>query len=114
MRREVRCGRRYDAIVLDPPTFGRGAGGEMYKIERDLGETLGLVRELLSDAPLFVLFSSHTPGVSRVVAENILSQVFPSARVESGEMVLEGRGLPCPSGIYCRAVFVPVMRARYA
>ena len=105
MRREVRRGRRYDAIVLDPPTFGRGASGEMYKIERDLGATLGLVRELLSDAPLFVLFSSHTPGVSRVVAENILSQMFPSARVESGEMVLEGRGLPCPSGIYCRAVF---------
>ena len=105
MRREVRRGRRYDAIVLDPPTFGRGAGGEMYKIERDLGETLGLVLELLSDTPLFVLFSSHTPGVSRVVAENLLSQVFPSARVESGEMVLEGGGLPCPSGIYCRAVF---------
>ena len=105
MRREVRRGRRYDAIVLDPPTFGRGAGGEMYKIERDLGETLGLVLELLSDTPLFVLFSSHTPGVSRVVAENLLSQVFPSAQVESGEMVLEGGGLPCPSGIYCRAVF---------
>ncbi|MBO7684572.1 MAG: class I SAM-dependent methyltransferase [Kiritimatiellae bacterium] len=105
MRREVRRGRRYDAVVLDPPTFGRGAGGEMYKIERDLGETLALVRELLSDAPLFVLFSSHTPGVSRVVAENLLAQAFPSAQVESGEMLLEGGGMPCPSGIYCRAIF---------
>ena len=105
MRREVRRGRRYDAVVLDPPTFGRGAGGEMYKIERDLGETLGLVKELLSERPLFVLFSSHTPGLSRVVAENLLSQAFPSARVESGEMLLEGRGMKCPSGVYCRAVF---------
>ena len=105
MKREIRRGRRYDAIVLDPPTFGRGAGGEMYKIERDLGETLDLVKGLLSDSPLFVLFSSHTPGLSVRVAENILSQVFPKARIESGEMLLEGSSMPCPSGIYCRAVF---------
>ncbi len=105
MKREIRRGRAYDAIILDPPTFGRGAGGEMYKIERDLKDTLSLVRDLLSDRPLFVLFSSHTPGLSRIVAENVLSQLFPSARLESGEMLLEGRGLPCPSGIYCRAAW---------
>ena len=112
MKREIRRGRKYDAIILDPPTFGRGAGGEMYKIERDLKETLSLVRELLSDRPLFVLFSSHTPGLSQIVAENILSQLFPQARLESGEMLLEPRPsslishpLSCPSGIYCRAVF---------
>ena len=105
MKREIRRGRRYDAIVLDPPTFGRGAGGEMYKIERDLCETLDLVKSLLSDDPLFVLFSSHTPGLSVRVAENMLGQLFPSARIESGEMLLEGSSLPCPSGIYCRACF---------
>ena len=105
MKREIRRGRKYDAIVLDPPTFGRGAGGEMYKIERDLKETLSLVKDLLSDRPAFVLFSSHTPGLSEIVAKNILSQLFPSARLESGEMLLEGRRLQCPSGIYCRAVF---------
>ena len=105
MKREIRRGRRYDAIVLDPPTFGRGAGGEMYKIERDLGETLDLVKSLLSDRPLFVLFSSHTPGLSVHVAENVIGQLFPSARIESGEMLLEGSSLSCPSGIYCRAVF---------
>lgn len=105
MRREIRRGRRYEAVILDPPTFGRGAGGEMYKIERDLQETLGLVRDLLSDRPAFVLFSSHTPGLSEIVAKNVLGQVFPSASLESGEMLLEGRGLACPSGIYCRAVW---------
>ena len=113
MKREIRRGRKYDAIVLDPPTFGRGAGGEMYKIERDLKETLALVKDLLSDRPLFVLFSSHTPGLSQIVAENILRQLFPCARLESGEMLLEPgegpsgsqRSCPCPSGIYCRAVF---------
>ena len=103
MKRELRRGRRYDAIILDPPTFGRGAGGEMYKIERDLPETLGLVRELLSETPCFVLFSSHTPGLSCAVAENVLGQIFPAARLESGEMLLEGRALSCPSGIFCRA-----------
>ena len=105
MRREIRRGRKYEAIILDPPTFGRGAGGEMYKIERDLQETLGLVRDLLSDRPAFVLFSSHTPGLSEVVAQNILGQLFPSAKLETGEMLLEGASLPCPSGIYCRAVW---------
>jgi 23S rRNA (cytosine1962-C5)-methyltransferase len=65
------------------------------------------VRDLLSDDPAFVLFSSHTPGLSEIVARNILSQLFPSARLESGEMLLEGGSLACPSGIYCRAVFAP-------
>ncbi len=106
MKREIRRDRRYDAIILDPPTFGRGAGGEMYKIERDLKETLGLVKDLLSDNPLFVLFSSHTPGLSPIVAENILGQLWPSAALESGEMLLEGPSRPCPSGIFCRARFV--------
>ena len=110
MKREIRRGRKYDAIILDPPTFGRGAGGEMYKIERDLKDTLSLVRDLLSDHPRFVLFSSHTPGLSPIVAENILSQLFPQSRLESGEMLLEpgwgasaGHAMSCPSGIYCRA-----------
>jgi 23S rRNA (cytosine1962-C5)-methyltransferase len=103
LRREVRRGRRYDAVILDPPTFGRGANGELYKIERDLQETLGLVRDVLSDKPLFVLFSSHTPGLSCRVAENIIRQAFPGCRsVEAGEMLL---GTECPSGVYCRGVF---------
>lgn len=105
MRREIRRGRAYEAIILDPPTFGRGAGGEMYKIERDLKETLSLVKDLLAPNPLFVLFSSHTPGLSPIVAENILAQLWPQAQRESGEMLLEGAALSCPSGIYCRALF---------
>ena len=103
LRREVRRGRRYDAVILDPPTFGRGANGELYKIERDLQETLGLVRDVLSEQPLFVLFSSHTPGLSCRVAENVVRQAFPACRsVEAGEMLL---GTECPSGVYCRGVF---------
>ena len=105
MERETRRGRRYDAIVLDPPTFGRGANGEMYKIERDLKRTLSLAAGLLSERPAFVLFSSHTPGISCAVAANIIGQAFPAAKIEAGEMLLEGRSVPCPSGVYCRAVW---------
>lgn len=105
MKREIRRARRYDAIILDPPSFGRGAGGEMYKIERDLAETLFLVKSLLSEKPLFVLFSSHTPGLSPVVANNILSQLFPHANIETGEMLLQGASIECPSGVYGRVDF---------
>ena len=105
LRREARRARRYDAVIFYPPTFGRGANGETYKIERDLQETISLVRDVLSEKPLFVLFSSHTPGLSCRVAELIIAQAFPGAAVESGEMLLEGPSACCPSGIYCRAVF---------
>lgn len=105
MRREIRRDRHYDAIILDPPTFGRGANGETYKIERDLGDTLALVKDLLTQKPLFVLFSSHSPGLSITVAKNIMSQLFPNATIDAGEMLLEGRLMPCPSGIFCRVIF---------
>ena len=68
MRRELRRERRYDAIILDPPTFGRGAGGEMYRIERDLKTTLELARDLLSETPRFLKSTGssitfpHAPG----------------------------------------------------
>jgi 23S rRNA (cytosine1962-C5)-methyltransferase len=83
----------------------------MYKIERDLGKTLSLVKGVLSDNPLFVLFSSHTPGLSGIVASNIMSQAFAQASIETGEMLLEGRSLACPSGIYCRVLLDKACRA---
>ena len=108
LAREARRGREYDAVIFDPPTFGRGANGETYKIERDLKETISLVKGVLSKKPAFVLFSSHTPGLSPVVASHIMEQSFPSASsVESGEMLLEGAEgvFACPSGVYARAVW---------
>lgn len=105
--REVRRERRYDAVILDPPTFGRGQNNELYKIEKDLPETLRLCRELLSDAPLFMLLSAHTPGYTPVVLGNVLAQAVEGlgGGLESGEMVLsgaEGQVLPTPSGAYAR------------
>ena len=110
LQRETRRGRRYDAIILDPPTFGRGKSGEMYKIERDLPETLRLCRGLLSARPLFVLLSAHTPGLTPVVLSNLLSQALDGLHpeVESGEMLLTGAPdvLPLPSGAFARATFL--------
>jgi 23S rRNA (cytosine1962-C5)-methyltransferase len=105
--REVRRERRYDAVILDPPTFGRGQNNELYKIEKDLPETLRLCRELLSDAPLFMLLSAHTPGYTPVVLGNVLGQAVEGlgGGIESGEMVLsgaEGQVLPTPCGAYAR------------
>lgn len=105
--REARRERRYDAVILDPPTFGRGQNNELYKIEKDLPETLHLCRGLLSDEPLFMLLSAHTPGYTPVVLGNVLGQAADGlgGRTESGEMVLsgaDGRVLPTPCGAYAR------------
>jgi Predicted SAM-dependent methyltransferases len=62
LKREVRRGRKYDCVLLDPPSFGRGKRGELYKVEKNVQETLDLVRQVLSDTPLFVILTSHTPG----------------------------------------------------
>jgi len=105
MNRELRRGRAYDGIILDPPTYGRGGNGETYKIERDLPETLRLCRALLSDRPAFLLLSAHTPGHTPIVLENILSQALDGlgGAIETGEMCLAGEGaFPLPSGAYAR------------
>lgn len=106
LNREIRRGRRYDGIILDPPTYGRGGNGETYKIERDLTETLRLCRALLSDSPLFLLLSAHTPGHTPIVLGNVLTQALRGlgGTVTSGEMVLAGASdvFPLPSGAYAR------------
>lgn len=108
MNRELRRGKSYDGIILDPPTYGRGGNGETYKIERDLTETLRLCRELLSDQPLFLLLSAHTPGHTPIVLENILRQALRGlgGTFETGEMCLSGAEscFSLPSGAYVRWV----------
>ena len=98
--REIRRGRRYDAIMLDPPSFGRGKHGELYKIERDLLETLRDCAAVLSRKPIFVLLTSHTPGFSPGVLCNLLSETIGRGRTEGGEMFLTGGlgVLPLPNG----------------
>ena len=105
--REIRRGRTYDAVILDPPSYGRGANGEVWKLEDDLYPFLLSLRELLSDRPRFILLNSYTAGLSPASGAYALSAAFPEARVTSDEVGLPvtstGRALPC--GIAVRAEF---------
>lgn len=102
--REARRNSRYDAIILDPPSFGRGKSGEVYKIEKDILVTLGKCTRLLSNNPLFLLLSCHTPAFTPVVMNNLLKQAMNKHEgiIESGEMLLRGSKnvLPIPSGTF--------------
>lgn len=104
LTREIRRGSRYDAIMLDPPSFGRGKQGELYKIEKDLIATLKNVKAVLSDQPLFVLLTSHTPGFTPTVLSNLLHQVIGAGRMECGEMLLTGAAnvFAVPNGTWAR------------
>lgn len=104
LQREIRRGRRYDAVLLDPPSFGRGKGGELYKIEQALLDTLKLVKGVLSDCPCFVYLTSHTPGFSPIVLQNLIHQLMSDGDVECGEMLLTGAPAvyAVPSGNWAR------------
>ncbi len=90
LRREVKRGNQYDAVLLDPPSFGRGKKGELYKIEESLITTLDLVHQVLTADPSFVVLTSHTPGFSPIVLSNLLRQYSPGGTIECGEMLLTG------------------------
>lgn len=103
--REQRRGRLYHGIVLDPPTFGRGPSGELWKIEEHLVPLLEQCRALLAPTGrAFVLLSCHSPGFSPLVLENLLVSVLGTpSRMESAEMLVsETGGRPLPSGCHCR------------
>lgn len=103
LRREHKRGHFYDGIILDPPSFGRGAKGEVFKIEEHILELLDLVKSLLVEKPLFVLFSCHTPGFSPLVMKHLMGDMMRGKEgvIDVGEMVLEGLR-PLPSGTYAR------------
>lgn len=102
--REIRRGRRYDAIMLDPPSFGRGRRGEQYRLERDLTATLAECSVLLSDEPRLVLLTSHTRGMTETHLASLLEQALESGDVATGEMRLTGASdvRPVTDGIWAR------------
>jgi 23S rRNA (cytosine1962-C5)-methyltransferase len=108
IQREIRRGRRYDAIIMDPPSYGRGAKGEVWKLEDDLYSFCKLCTEILSDDPGFVLINSYTTGLSPAaltyIAESTFNSRFHTARAESRELAIksENSGLYLPAGASCR------------
>ncbi|MEA4862479.1 MAG: class I SAM-dependent methyltransferase [Victivallaceae bacterium] len=100
-RREVRRGNRYNLIALDPPSFGRGNKGQVWKIEDDLIKLLELCLELAEpEKPLKIVLSAHSPGFSALVMRNMLADVFGSGEFAGTEMtVTDSTGRENPSGV---------------
>ena len=104
--REARRGRRYDAIVMDPPTYGRGAAGEVWKLEEHLWPLLTECRALLSDRPLFLLINSYTTKLSPLVIGNLLTELMGKhgGNITVGELGLPSQrhAMVLPCGIFGR------------
>ncbi|MCD8285639.1 MAG: class I SAM-dependent methyltransferase [Clostridia bacterium] len=96
--REIRRGNHYDAIIMDPPSYGRGPGGEMWKIEQDLFPFVEECARLLSEEPLFVLINSYTTGLQPGVLDNILQLTLTKKGVK-GSICAYEVGLPTEEGI---------------
>ena len=98
VEREIRRGKTYDAIIMDPPSYGRGPSGEVWKLEDEL---FGLVKncaKILSDTPLFFLINSYTTGLQPAVLTKIMGRALPKGHIDSQELVLPvtaGGVLPC-------------------
>ena len=107
VQREIRRGHKYDAIIMDPPSFGRGANKEVWRVEDNLYELVELCKEVLSDDPLFFLINSYTTGISSTVLKNILELTINKKYkgiVTNGEIGLpmENSDIVLPCGIYGR------------
>lgn len=105
--REIRRNNKYDAIIMDPPSYGRGANGEVWQFENNIYDLVQLCTKVLSDNPLFFLINSYTTGISSTVLENILNLTVAKnhiGKITSGEIGLpmENSKLILPCGIYAR------------
>jgi len=98
VQREIRRGNAYDAVLMDPPSYGRSDGG-VFKVENDLFALIRETAKLLSENPLFFILNSYTTGLSPVVGADLLSICLPKGTVEAGDLCLPVQGqdvlLPC-------------------
>ena len=106
VQREIRRGNKYDAIIMDPPSYGRGKNGEVWQFENNIADLVELCKQVLSDNPLFFLINSYTTGISSKVLENILylNLKQKNGKYSSGEIGLpmKDSNLVLPCGIYGR------------
>lgn len=107
VNREIRRGNKYDAIIMDPPSYGRGSKGEVWQFEDDIEDLVKICTNVLSENPLFFLINSYTTGISSTVLENILRfNINPKygGKFSSGEIGLpmSNSKLVLPAGIYGR------------
>lgn len=91
VKREIRRGKKYDAVIMDPPSYGRGPGGEIWKLEQQIGELLTDTARLLSDEPLFMFLNSYTGGLSPTILNYMVKELIPVCK--KGEIFTEEIGL---------------------
>jgi 23S rRNA (cytosine1962-C5)-methyltransferase len=101
--REMRRGRRYDAILMDPPSYGRGPDGQVWKLEDTLYPLVEACATLLTDHPLFILINSYTTGLSPSVLRNLLVKTVCArhggfAQAEEIALPVENGGVVLPCG----------------
>ena len=103
VEREIRRGRKYDAIIMDPPSYGRGPSGEVWKLEDSLFDFVKLCSGVLSDNPLFLLINSYTTGLSASTLSYITRSIL-GGQADSQELGLPvtASGLALPCGASCR------------
>ncbi len=103
VEREIRRGNKYDAIIMDPPSFGRGSNGEVWSIDKDLFNLVNLCMQILSDDPLFFIINTYTAGLSKIVVGNILKMTIGKkyqGTITSYELGIESKnGIILPCGV---------------
>ena len=107
VQREIRRGNKYDAIIMDPPSYGRGSNGEVWNIEKNLNYLIEICSEILSDKPLFFLINSYTTGLSSYVLKNLLeinvnSKYYGKSSCGEVGLPIKDSSLVLPCGIYGR------------
>ncbi len=107
LQREYRRDRKYDALIMDPPSFGRGPKGEVWNIETQMTTLLSSCKNVLSESPKFILLTTHSPGISSLTLKNMLIKflVSPDSGIfQTGDMSIydTGSGLQLPNGFYAR------------
>lgn len=105
--REFRRGKKYDAIIMDPPSYGRGPSGELWKIEDELYPLIEACMKILSDEPLFFLINSYTTGLSQTIMSNVMTLTMKekySGTVSCDEigLMMRDKNMILPCGISCR------------
>ncbi len=107
VRREIRRGNKYDAIIMDPPSYGRGKNGEVWSIEKNIYELIELCNELLSEKPLFIVVNTYTGGLSGTIVSNVLQYAIKreNLKISFDEIGLRQKGtkifLPCGITTIC-------------
>lgn len=106
VKREIRRGNKYDIILMDPPSFGRGSNGEVWTLEDNLYDLVNLCTEILSDDAVLFLINSYTTGISKTILENVLYMTVNKkikGNISSDEIGIKStNGLVLPCGIYAR------------